>query len=228
MQSFAHFSLFCASKLRVMKKNIAIFASGSGSNAENIIRYFQKNDSVQVSLVLSNKSDAYVLERAHRLGVACNVFPKEDWIAGDEILAILQEYRIDFVVLAGFLVRVPDLLLHAYPDKIINSAGFLESSLYPTSCPLIYTYTPDLAALLPKFGGKGMYGDRVHEAVVAAGEKESGITIHYINEHYDEGNAIFQATCPVLPTDSPDDVAKKVHALEYEHFPQVIEQVLKK
>ena len=190
MQSFAHFSLFCASKLRVMKKNIAIFASGSGSNAENIIRYFQKNDSVQVSLVLSNKSDAYVLERAHRLGVACNVFPKEDWIAGDEILAIL--------------VRVPDLLLHAYPDKIIN--------IHP--------------ALLPKFGGKGMYGDRVHEAVVAAGEKESGITIHYINEHYDEGNAIFQATCPVLPTDSPDDVAKKVHALEYEHFPQVIEQVL--
>ena len=193
MQSFAHFSLFCASKLRVMKKNIAIFASGSGSNAENIIRYFQKNDSVQVSLVLS------------RLGVACNVFPKEDWIAGDEILAILQEYRIDFVVLAGFLVRVPDLLLHAYPDKIIN--------IHP--------------ALLPKFGGKGMYGDRVHEAVVAAGEKESGITIHYINEHYDEGNAIFQATCPVLPTDSPDDVAKKVHALEYEYFPQVIEQVLR-
>ena len=195
MQCFAHFSLFCASNLRVMKKNIAIFASGSGSNAENIIRYFQKNDSVQVSLVLSNKSDAYVLERAHRLGVPSNVFPKEDWIAGDEILAILQEYRIDFVVLAGFLVRVPDLLLHAYPDKIIN--------IHP--------------ALLPKFGGKGMYGDRVHEAVVAAGEKESGITI---------GNTIFQATCPVLSTDSPDDVAKKVHALEYEHFPQIIEQVL--
>ena len=165
MQCFAHFSLFCASNLRVMKKNIAIFASGSGSNAENIIRY---------------------------------------WIAGDEILAILQEYRIDFVVLAGFLVRVPDLLLHAYPDKIIN--------IHP--------------ALLPKYGGKGMYGDRVHEAVVAAGEKESGITIHYINEHYDEGNTIFQATCPVLSTDSPDDVAKKVHALEYEHFPQIIEQVL--
>lgn len=131
---------------------------------------FPKNDSVQVSLVLSNKSDAYVLERAHRLGVPSNVFPKEDWIAGDEILAILQEYRIDFVVLAGFLVRVPDLLLHAYPDKIIN--------IHP--------------ALLPKYGGKGMYGDRVHEAVVAAGEKESGITIHYINEHYDEGNTIFK------------------------------------
>lgn len=204
MQCFAHFSLFCALKSRVMKKNIAIFASGSGSNAENIIRYFQKSGSAQVSLVLSNKSDAYVLERAHRLEVPCSVFPKEDWIAGDEILAVLQEARIDFIVLAGFLFRVPDLLLHAYPYKIIN--------IHP--------------ALLPKYGGKGMYGDRVHQAVVAAGEKESGITIHYINEHYDEGDTIFQVTCPVLPTDSPDDVAKKVHALEYEHFPLVIEKLL--
>ena len=204
MQSFAHFSLFCALNLRVMKKNIAIFASGSGSNTENIIRYFRKNEAIQVSLVLSNRSDAYVLERAHRLGVPCNVFPKEDWMAGDEILAVLQEYHIDFVVLAGFLGRVPDLLLHAYPNKIIN--------IHP--------------ALLPKFGGKGMYGDRVHEAVVAAGEKESGITIHYINEHYDEGNTVFQTACLVLPTDSPEDVAKKVHALEYEHFPRVIERVL--
>ncbi|GFH86249.1 phosphoribosylglycinamide formyltransferase [Bacteroides acidifaciens] len=204
MQCFAHFSLFCALKSRVMKKNIAIFASGSGSNAENIIRYFQKSGSAQVSLVLSNKSDAYVLERAHRLRVPCNVFPKEDWIAGDEILAVLQEARIDFIVLAGFLFRVPDLLLHAYPYKIIN--------IHP--------------ALLPKYGGKGMYGDRVHQAVVTAGEKESGITIHYINEHYDEGDTIFQVTCPVLPTDSPDDVAKKVHALEYEHFPLVIEKLL--
>ena len=204
MQSFAHFSLFCALNLRVMKKNIAIFASGSGSNTENIIRYFRENEAIQVSLVLSNRSDAYVLERAHRLGVPCNVFPKEDWMAGDEILAVLQEYHIDFVVLAGFLVRVPDLLLHAYPNKIIN--------IHP--------------ALLPKFGGKGMYGNRVHEAVVAAGEKKSGITIHYINERYDEGNIVFQAVCPVLPTDSPEDVAKKVHALEYEHFPRVIERVL--
>ena len=204
MQSFAHFSLFCALNSSIMKKNIAIFASGSGSNAENIIRYFQKSDSATVSLVLSNKSDAYVLERSHRLKVPCNVFPKEDWTAGDEILAILQEYRIDFIVLAGFLVRVPDLLLHAYPGKIIN--------IHP--------------ALLPKFGGKGMYGDKVHEAVVAAGEKESGITIHYINEHYDKGDTIFQAVCPIFPTDSPDDVAKKVHALEYEHFPRIVEEIL--
>lgn len=204
MQTFAHFSLFCASKSKVMRKNIAIFASGSGSNAENIIRSFQKSDTIQVSLVLSNKSDAYVLERSRRLGVPCNVFTKEDWIAGDEILAVLQEYRIDLIVLAGFLVRVPDLLLHAYPDKIIN--------IHP--------------ALLPKFGGKGMYGDRVHQAVVAAGEQESGITIHYINERYDEGNTIFQATCPVLPDDTAEDVAKKVHALEYEHFPLIIEKLI--
>lgn len=187
-------------------KNIAIFASGSGSNAENIIRYFQKNDSIQVSLVLSNKRDAYVLERAHRLKVPCIVFSKEDWVAGDKVLSVLQEHSIDFIVLAGFLVRVPDLLLHAYPDKIIN--------IHP--------------ALLPKFGGKGMYGDRVHGAVVAAGEKESGITIHYINEHYDEGNTIFQATCSVLSDDSPEDVAQKVHALEYKYFPMIIEQVLDK
>ena len=204
MQSFAHFSLFCALNLRVMKKNIAIFASGSGSNTENIIRYFRENEAIQVSLVLSNRSDAYVLERAHRLGVPCNVFPKEDWMAGDEILAVLQEYHIDFVVLAGFLVRVPDLLLHAYPNKIIN--------IHP--------------ALLPKFGGKGMYGDRVHEAVVAAGEKKSGITIHYINERYDEGNIIFQVSCRVLPSDTPHDVAEKVHALEYKYYPRVIEDVL--
>lgn len=187
-----------------MRKNIAIFASGSGTNAENIIRYFQKNNSIRVSLVLSNNSDAYVVERAYRLGVSCSVFIKEDWTAGDEILAVLQEAHIDFIVLAGFLVRVPDLLLHAYPNKIIN--------MHP--------------ALLPKFGGKGMYGDRVHEAVVAAGEKETGITIHYINEHYDEGSIIFQATCPVLPDDSPESVAKKVHVLEYEHFPLVIERLL--
>ena len=187
-----------------MKKNIAIFASGSGTNAENIIRYFQENDLIRVALVLSNRSDAYVLESAHRLQVPSEVFLKEDWVSGEQILALLHEYHIDFIVLAGFLVRVPERLLHAYPDKIIN--------IHP--------------ALLPRFGGKGMYGDRVHEAVVAAGEKESGITIHYINEHYDEGNAIFQATCPVLPTDSPDDVAKKVHALEYEHFPQIILHVL--
>lgn len=204
MQCFAHFSLFCASNLRVMKKNIAIFASGSGTNAENIIRYFQENDLIRVALVLSNRSDAYVLERAHRLQVPSEVFLKEDWVSGEQILALLHEYHIDFIVLAGFLVRVPERLLHAYPDKIIN--------IHP--------------ALLPKFGGKGMYGDRVHEAVVAAGETESGITIHYINEHYDEGDTIFQAKCPVLPDDSAIDVAQKVHSLEYKHYPLIIERTI--
>lgn len=190
--------------MRVMKKNIAIFASGSGTNAENIIRYFQENDLIRVALVLSNRSDAYVLERAHRLQVPSEVFLKEDWVSGEQILALLHEYHIDFIVLAGFLVRVPERLLHAYPDKIIN--------IHP--------------ALLPKFGGKGMYGDRVHEAVVAAGETESGITIHYINEHYDEGDTIFQAKCPVLPDDSAIDVAQKVHSLEYKHYPLIIERTI--
>ena len=204
MQSFAHFSLFCALNSSIMKKNIAIFASGSGTNAENIIRYFQENDLIRVALVLSNRSDAYVLERAHRLQVPSEVFLKEDWVSGEQILALLHEYHIDFIVLAGFLVRVPERLLHAYPDKIIN--------IHP--------------ALLPKFGGKGMYGDRVHEAVVAAGETESGITIHYINEHYDEGDTIFQAKCPVLPDDSAIDVAQKVHSLEYKHYPLIIERTI--
>lgn len=186
-----------------MEKNIAIFASGSGTNAENIIRYFEENDSVRVSLVLSNKSDAYVLERARALGVPCVAVPKEGWVDGRAVLDLLREYRIGFIVLAGFLLRVPEALLNVYPNKIIN--------IHP--------------ALLPKFGGKGMYGDRVHEAVIAAGEKESGITIHYINEHYDEGSIVFQATCPVLLEDSVEDVAAKVHALEYEHYPVILKEI---
>lgn len=187
-----------------MRKNIAIFASGSGTNAENIIRYFGETEIARVRLVLSSKKDAFVLERAHALGVPCEVFLKPQWDSAEEILAVLRRYEINFIVLAGFLLRVPDLILHAYPRKIIN--------IHPS--------------LLPKFGGKGMYGDRVHEAVVAVGEKETGITIHYINEHYDEGDVIFQATCPVLPEDAPVDVAKKVHALEYKYFPSVIERLI--
>lgn len=187
-----------------MRKNIAIFASGSGTNAENIIRYFGASEFARVGLVLSNKRDAFVLERAHALGVPCEVFLRPEWENPENLLSILRRYEIDFIVLAGFLLRVPDPILHAYPHKIIN--------IHP--------------ALLPKFGGKGMYGDRVHEAVVAAGEKETGITIHYINEHYDEGDVIFQATCPVLPEDTPADVAKKVHALEYKYFPGVIERLI--
>ena len=204
MQCFAHFSLFCASNLRVMKKNIAIFASGSGSNAENIIRYFREKSSACVALVLTNRQNAFVLERSRGLEVPCFYFPKSDWENGEAILSVLREYDIDFVVLAGFLARVPDLILHAYPNKMIN--------IHPS--------------LLPKFGGKGMYGDRVHEAVIAAGEEESGITIHYTNEHYDEGAIICQVKCPVLPEDTPDDLAHRIHALEYDTYPKVIEKLL--
>ena len=140
------------------------------------------------------------MERACRLGVPYRAFPKSDWEAAESILDLLRKYQIDFIVLAGFLLRIPDALLHAYPDKIIN--------IHPS--------------LLPKFGGKGMYGGHVHEAVVAAGETETGITIHYLNEHFDEGEIIVQYKCPVLPQDTAEDVAKKVHALEYEYYPKVI------
>ena len=187
-----------------MSKNIAIFASGNGTNAENIIRYFQNSESVNVKLVLADRETAFVLERARRLNVPFACLDKAAWADGTVVLSLLEDKGIDFIVLAGFLARVPDCILHAYPNKIIN--------IHP--------------ALLPKFGGKGMYGDRVHEAVVMAGESESGITIHYIDEHYDEGSTVFQAKCPVLPGDTPADVAKKVHALEYEWFPKIIERVV--
>ena len=187
-----------------MKVRIAIFASGSGTNAENIIRYFRESSIIETVLVLSDKRDAYVLERANGLHVPSVVFSKAEMETTDSVLKVLSEYKADFIVLAGFLLRIPENMLRAYPGRIVN--------IHP--------------ALLPRYGGKGMYGSKVHEAVVAAGEKESGITIHYINEHYDEGAVIFQAKCPVLPADSPDDLAKKVHALEYACYPRVIEQII--
>lgn len=183
-----------------MPLKIALFASGSGSNVENIINYFQNNPEFVFPLVISNKADAFVHERAKTLGVPSYTFSKEDFASGEKILSFLKEHDIDAIVLAGFLLKVPAVLINAYPDKIIN--------IHP--------------ALLPKYGGKGMYGHHVHEAVVAAGEKESGITIHYVNENYDEGNVIFQARCSVEPSDTPDDVAAKVHQLEYENFPYII------
>jgi len=189
-----------------MIKNIAIFASGSGSNAENIARYFVGNEAIRVSLIVSNRSKAFVLERAKTLQVPSLVFLREEWESGGvNVLAALKKFDIDFIVLAGFLARVPDAILHTYPNKIIN--------IHPS--------------LLPKYGGKGMYGDHVHAAVVAAGETETGITIHYLNERYDEGEVIRQITCPVLPTDTPEDVANKVHALEYEYYPRVIEEIIR-
>lgn len=186
--------------------NLAIFASGSGSNAENIANYFSRHSEISVSIIISNKKEAYVHERARKLGIPSATFTKKEFEEGVAVVSLLKECRIDWIILAGFLLKVPQNLLDAFPHKIIN--------IHP--------------ALLPRFGGKGMYGSYVHEAVVAAGEKESGITIHYVNENYDEGAIIFQATCEVLPGDSPDDVASKVHALEYEHFPRVIEETILK
>lgn len=185
-------------------KNVAIFASGSGTNAENIARYFSKSETVKVAVVLSNNKNVGVHDRVNKLGIPSFVFSRDEFVEGTPILAKLAEYQIDLIVLAGFMNKISDTLLNAYPGKIIN--------IHP--------------ALLPKHGGKGMYGMHVHEAVVAAGEKESGITIHYINENYDEGDIIFQATCEVLPADTAEEVAMKVHALEYAHYPHVIEEVL--
>lgn len=186
-------------------KNVAIFASGSGTNAENIARYFSKSETVKVAVVLSNNKNVGVHARVNNLGIPSFVFSREEFVEGTPVLAKLAEYQTDLIVLAGFMNKISDALLKAYPGKIIN--------IHP--------------ALLPKHGGKGMYGMHVHEAVVAAGDKESGITIHYINENYDEGDIIFQATCPVSPTDTLDEVATKVHALEYAHYPHVIEDLLK-
>ncbi len=187
-----------------MIKNIAIFASGSGSNAENIINYFQENELINIALILCNRKDAYVFQRAVRLGVEARYFSRSDFEQADKIVAILKEFKIDFIVLAGFLLCVSPVIIKEYPDKIVN--------IHP--------------ALLPRYGGKGMYGDKVHQAVIAAGEKESGITIHYVNERYDEGAIIFQARCPIEAGDGFEEVARKVHALEYEHFPRIIQSVI--
>lgn len=187
-------------------KKIAIFASGSGSNAENIINYFQNDAENVVKIVFCNKPNAYVLERAKRLNVPTFVFGREDFYHSDMVLNELKRLDIDMIVLAGFLWKVPDAIIEAYRERVVN--------IHP--------------ALLPSYGGKGMYGMKVHESVIAAGEKESGITIHYVNDHYDEGATIFQAKCEIVPGDTPDTLAEKVHALEYEHFPRVIKEVLEK
>ncbi len=184
---------------------IAIFASGSGTNAQNIIDYFKKVPGIEVSLVLSNRSSAYVLQRAKDLGVKAASFTREDIYETDRLADQLKKGNIDFIVLAGFLWLMPAALINAYPNRILN--------IHP--------------ALLPKYGGKGMYGDRVHKAVKEAGEKETGITIHYVNEQYDEGQVIFQARCIVDPADEIGRIAEKVHALEYEHYPRIIEMVIK-
>ena len=187
-------------------KKIAIFASGSGSNAENIIQYFAQKPQFCVKSVFCNVPDAYVLERAKKYRIPSFVFNREEFRNPDKVFRQLQEQEIDFIVLAGFLWLMPSFITAAWPNKIVN--------IHP--------------ALLPAYGGKGMYGHHVHEAVIAAGEKESGITIHYVNDHYDQGAIIFQAKCPVLPTDTPDDLAARVHELEYLYFPQIIAETILK
>lgn len=182
-------------------KRIAIFASGNGSNAENIIRYFQQQPrGAEVALVVCNRAEAGVLHRAEALGVEAVVMPKVSINDEAAMTTLLESRGIDLIVLAGFLLMVPPFLIARYPDRIVN--------IHPS--------------LLPKYGGKGMYGRHIHEAVVAAGEKETGITIHFVSDVCDEGRIIFQASVPVEPTDTPAEVEFKIHALEREHFPRVI------
>lgn len=185
-------------------KKIVLFASGSGSNVENIVNFFAKNDEVEISLVLTNNSNAYVIERCRRMGIECAVFGRKEFRETGSVLEQLQGIAPDLIVLAGFLWLVPSDIVKAFPRRIIN--------IHP--------------ALLPKYGGKGMYGQHVHQAVVDNKETETGITIHYVDENYDEGDVILQTTCRVEPDDSADDVAKKIHQLEYEHFPKVVESLL--
>lgn len=183
-------------------KKIAVFVSGSGTNAQNIIRYFSGNEQIKVDSLWSNKADAYALVRAAALGVNTYVFSRKQFYETNEVVEKLKNRDIDLIVLAGFLWLVPDSLIESF--QIIN--------IHP--------------ALLPKYGGKGMYGMKVHQAVVNNQDTETGISIHFVNQKYDEGELIFQAKCPVLPSDLPEDVAKKVHELEYQYFPVVIEQFL--
>ncbi len=186
--------------------NIAIFASGSGTNAENIIKYFSTHKTARVDMVLSNRREAYVLNRAAALNVKTIFFDQYDFYTSGKVLEYLQERNIDFVVLAGFLWLVPGNILEKYEKRIIN--------IHP--------------ALLPGYGGKGMYGGKVHEAVLANHEKESGITIHYVNRVYDSGDIIFQTKCKIEASDTPESLASKVHALEYEYYPKIIEDLIKK
>ncbi len=184
--------------------NIAIFASGSGTNAERLFEKFRNHPRGWVVVLLTNNPQAGAIARADRFGVPVVVFTKQDLAATEPVLTHLREHAVDLVVLAGFLLKIPSKLIAAYPDRIVN--------LHP--------------ALLPAYGGKGMYGHHVHEAVVAAGETETGISIHYVNEHYDEGRLIRQVRCAIEPDDSPEDVAARVHRLEHQHYPEVVAELV--
>ena len=185
-------------------KQIAIFASGAGTNAERIIDHFRDHPSIKISLIVCNRPGAGVLNIAGKEQIPALLIEKERFFRGDAYVAELQEKGIGFLVLAGFLWKIPDALVKAYRGSIIN--------IHP--------------ALLPKYGGKGMYGAFVHAAVIAAKEKETGITIHYVDEIYDHGKVIFQASVPVEATDTPESLAQKVHRLEHTHYPKIIEQTV--
>lgn len=185
-----------------MKSKIAIFASGSGTNTEEIIKYFQNHERIEISLILSNNPDAFVLQRAKNHQIPQFVFTREMFYKEKIVDEVLND--IDFIVLAGFMWLIPERLIKNFNNKMVN--------IHP--------------ALLPKYGGKGMYGSHVHEAVVKNKDKESGITIHWVNPAYDEGNIIFQVKCKVDSSDTADDVANKIHKLEYAHYPKIIEQVI--
>lgn len=186
------------------KARIAIFASGSGTNAEEIIKYFRDHDKIEAALVATNNPHAFVLERAKNFNIASKVFDRTTFRDEKAFLPLLTEYAITHIVLAGFLWLIPDYLIKAFPNRIIN--------IHP--------------ALLPKYGGKGMYGMRVHEAVRDAGESETGITIHYVNEKYDSGEIVFQVACSLDSSDSPEKIAEKVHQLEHKMYPRIIESII--
>jgi len=184
--------------------HIAIFASGNGSNAGKIIEHFRHHLHISVALIVSDQPQAYVLKRAEEAGIPWAVITREELREGNLLVDLLEAHNIDFVVLAGFMRMVPKQMVERYEQKMVN--------IHP--------------ALLPSYGGKGMYGDKVHKAVIAHQEKESGITIHFVNDVYDEGAIIFQARCPVYPGDTPERLAERIHALEHLHYPRVIEEVI--
>ena len=187
-----------------MINNIAIFASGNGTNAQRISEYFDKNPLINVSLILTNNKNAFVIERAKQLNIPYLIFSKSELEQSNIILEVLKEKNINWIILAGFLLKIPDYLIKSFPKHIIN--------IHP--------------ALLPKYGGKGMYGDIVHKEVIAHKEFESGITIHYVNEIYDEGEIIFQVKTNIDCEDTPETLAKKIHLLEYEYFPEIIKEAI--
>jgi phosphoribosylglycinamide formyltransferase-1 len=188
------------------KHGIVIFASGKGRNAENIMRHFKSSDDVNVLALLANNPDAEVIQKAKQFGVTVKIFNRKEFYEKDDVLNFLNEKNPGLIVLSGFLWLVPEKVIRAFPRRIIN--------IHP--------------ALLPKFGGKGMFGNNVHQQVIASGEKASGITIHYVDESYDEGDVIFQKKCAVEPTDTPESLAEKIHQLEIKYFPLVIESLLQK